>query len=99
MKFKPFPVKLLKPIRVCIEEIELDDAHINYTHEFEKFEFGEHEMCEIKAGTILWAQTMPNGRVYLFQTQHSSMVVHTKPVEGVDYACVSCIPKPREPRF
>lgn len=73
--FKSYPVITKRPIETDYESIRIDEQYINRTGKTEEIDGIDYEMCEIKAGTPLWAQVLPNGYVYLFQFENDSMAV------------------------
>jgi hypothetical protein len=83
--FKTYSVISKKPIKLCADEVVIDDCHINYTGEFEEFEHGKYEICEIKAGTELWAQVMPYGELHLLQKKHDMRCILANAKPGIDF--------------
>lgn len=83
--FKSYPIITKTPIRLCVEEVQIDDKYINYDGSFEEFEHGEYEMCTIKPGTPLWVSWMPNKGTHITQSEGGVMSIETRFKLGQDF--------------
>jgi hypothetical protein len=83
--FKTYPIITKKPIRLCVEEVQIDDQYIEYDGDYEEFEHGIYEMCTIKAGSPLWVSWTPAGHAFITQQDGGMTCIETEFEFGKDF--------------